>query len=430
MENKRYEQKSAMQWLASLYFLKGLPYVVLMTVSLVLFRQLGLSNGETAFYTSWFYLPWVLKPLWQPYVTRTATRRRWILITEILMGASLGGVAFTLPTHHCIQSSLALLWLTAFSCAVHNQAADNLFTDKLGTNHGILYWARTVFYRLATFVAQGILVMIAGNLQVVYRGSISYSWSLVFYGISALLVMLWVWHGISLPSGTTIPRQTLPRKLRDAISEVEDTTKLFFRKPHAMYAVLFLLLFKLPEGLLSKVSVLFLIDSAHHGGLGLSPQEYGLVSGTIGVAGLSLGGMLGAMALSHGGLRRWLWPMAFAMSLPNVVYLYLCHALPDNIFAIALCLFIEQLGYGFGFVVYITFMKRFAAGYLQRPHLTLGKSFMALSMMIPAMVSGWLQAAIGYQAFFVIAVCSGIITLGVTWLVTGVVNETTDELRA
>lgn len=416
MDNRRHDAKSPMQWIPSLYFVKGLPYVVLMTVSLVLYKQLGLSNAETAFYTSWFYLPWVLKPLWMPYVSRMATHRWWILLTEILTGASLGGVAFTLPTPFCIQASLALFWLTAFSCAFHNLSADNLFLYKLGPRHTFLYWTRTVFYRLATFVAQGILVMIAGNLQVVYRDSISYSWSLVFYGVSALLVMLWVWHGLSVPSDNLTQKQKALRKIPPTVDEVVDTTKLFFRKPHALYATLFLLLFKLPEGLLSKISILFLIDASHRGGLGLSPQEYGLVSGTIGVAGLSLGGMLGAMAMVRGGLRRWLWPMALAMSLPNIVYLYLCHALPGNLLIISLCLFVEQLGYGFGFVGYIMFMKHFVSGYLRRPHLTLGKSLMALSMMVPAMASGWLQSMMGYQNFFLMAVCSGIMTLAVTRL--------------
>lgn len=423
MANNRCDDKSPMLWIPSLYFVKGLPYVVLMTVSLVLYKQLGLSNAETAFYTSWFYLPWVLKPLWMPYVSRMATHRWWILLTEILMGASLGGVAFTLPTPFCIQTSLALFWVTAFSCAFHNLSADNLFLYKLGPRHSFLYWTRTVFYRLATFVAQGILVMIAGNLQVVYRGSISYSWSLVFYGVSALLVMLWVWHGLSVPSDNLTQKQKALRKIPPTIDEVVDTTKLFFRKPFALYVTLFLLLFKLPEGLLSKISILFIIDASHRGGLGLSPQEYGLVSGTIGVAGLSLGGMLGAMAMVHGGLRRWLWPMALAMSLPNIVYLYLCHALPNNLFVIALCLFVEQLGYGFGFVGYMMFMKRYVSGYLRRSHLTLGKSFMAISMMLPAMASGWLQTIMGYQNFFLMAVCSGIVTLGVTWLVHVSMNE-------
>lgn len=402
-------------WLPFLYFFKGLPYVVLMVVSTVLFKQMGLSNAEVAFYTSWFYLPWVLKPMWRPFVSRMATQRWWILATELLIGASFGGIAFTLPSPFNLQASLALFWIASFSCAFHNYAADSMYIDLFGPHHHtLLYWVRTVFYRLATFVAQGILVMVAGNLQVMYRGSMGYSWSLIFYGLSLLLLMLWIWHGITIPYTRPAFRSLAMPKIRSTISEVADTTLLFFRKPYAIYATLFMLLFKLPEGLLSKVSVLFLIDGTHLGGLGLSPQEYGLVAGTVGVAGLSLGGILGSMAIAHGGLKRWIWPMALAMTIPNIVYLYLSYAMSDSLAIIGLCIFLEQLGYGFGFVGYITFIKHYVMGYLHKSHLALGKSFMALSMMLPAMLSGWLQSLIGYHSFFLIVVCSSIVTLAIT----------------
>lgn len=402
-------------WLPFLYFFKGLPYVVLMVVSTVLFKQMGLSNTEVTFYTSWFYLPWVLKPLWQPFVSRMATQRWWILTTEVLIGASFGGIAFTLPSPFNLQAALALFWIASFSCAIHNYAADSMYTDLFGTHHNsLLYIARTVFYRIATFVAQGILVMVAGNLQVMYRGSMGYSWSLVFYGVSLLLLMLWIWHGITIPYIKPATRPLIMTGFKSTICEVADTTKLFFRKPYAVLAVIFMLLFKLPEGLLSKISVLFLIDGTHRGGLGLSPQEYGLVAGTIGVAGLSLGGILGAMAIAHGGLKRWIWPMTLAMTIPNILYLYLCYSMPENLLIIGLCVGLEQIGYGFGFVGYITFIKHYVIGYLHKAHLTLGKSFMALSMMIPAMLSGWLQSLIGYRQFFLVVVCSSVVTIAVT----------------
>ena len=407
-----------MAWVPTLYFCKGLPYVILMTVSLVLYKQMGLTNAETTFYTAWLHLPWVLKPMWQPFVAQKGMLRWWILGSEILTGAALAGVALTLPAPFCLQASLALFWLAAFSCAVHNYAADELFLRTQGPRHTPVYWTRTVFYRLATFTAQGILVMMAGNLQVVYRGSMGYSWSLVLYGVAGLSVLLWIYHGLSVPAEKrrSIYRITSKRSIAQTIGEAADTTRLFFRKPAVATATLFMLLYRLPEGLLSKVSVLFLIDASHRGGLGLSPQEYGLVAGTVAVAGLSLGGVLGAMAMVRGGLRRWLWPMAAAMSLPNIVYLYLSHALPGNLMSIALCLFVEQLGYGFGFVAYMMFIKRYVSGYLKAPHLTLAKSLMALSMMLPGMLSGWAQTMTGYRDYFLLVVLSGIATIIVTWM--------------
>lgn len=405
-----------LRWLPSLYLFKGLPYVAIMVISTVLYKQMGLSNAEVTFYTAWFYLPWVLKPLWHPYINRFATRRWWILLTEIVIGAALGCIAFTLPSPFNMQQSLALFWLASFACAFHNVSADGLYLDELGPRHNFFYWTRTVFYRIATFVVQGILVMAAGNLQVMYRGSIGYSWSLVFYGLSLLLLMLWIWHGISVPYTRPAFKQTSISGLKQVVGEVADTTRLFFRKPYALYATLFMLLYKLPEGLLSKISILFLIDGTHNGGLGLSPQEYGLVAGTIGVAGLSLGGLLGSMAIAHGGIRRWIWPMSLTLTIPNAVYLYLCHFQPDNLLTIGACVFLEQAGYGFGFMAYIIFIKRFVMGYLHKSHLTLGKSFMALSMMLPAMGAGWLQQSVGYHDFFVIVLASSGATLTVTLL--------------
>ena len=405
-----------LRWLPSLYFFKGLPYVVLMVVSTVLYKQMGLSNAEVAFYTSWFYLPWVLKPFWHPYVSRIATRRWWILLTEIIIGASMGSIAFTLPSPFNLQASLALFWVASFSCAFHNVSADGLYLDEMGPRHNLIYFIRTTFYRLATFVAQGILVMVAGNLQVMYRGSMGYSWSLVFYGLSLFLLLTWIWHGIFIPYTQPAFKQLSIPCIRQVLGEVSDTTKLFFRKPYAIYATIFMLLFKLPEGLLSKVSILFLIDGAHRGGLGLSPQEYGLVAGTIGVAGLSLGGILGAKAIAHGGIKRWLWPMALSLTIPNATYLYLSYYMPDNIFIVGLCVFLEQVGYGFGFVAYIMFIKRFVMGYLHKAHLTLGKAFMALSIMLPAMFSGFLQQAVGYRTFFIIVLCCSVATIIATIL--------------
>ncbi len=367
-----------MAWVPTLYFCKGLPYVILMTVSLVLYKQMGLTNAETTFYTAWLHLPWVLKPMWQPFVAQKGMLRWWILGSEILTGAALAGVALTLPAPFSLQASLALFWLAAFSCAVHNYAADELFLRTQGPRHTPVYWTRTVFYRLATFAAQGILVMMAGNMQVVYRGSMGYSWSLVLYGVAGLSVLLWIYHGLSVPAEKrrSIYRITSKRSIAQTIGEAADTTRLFFRKPAVATATLFMLLYRLPEGLLSKVSVLFLIDASHRGGLGLSPQEYGLVAGTVAVAGLSLGGVLGAMAMVRGGLRRWLWPMA----------------------------------------AYMMFIKRYVSGYLKAPHLTLAKSLMALSMMLPGMLSGWAQTMTGYRDYFLLVVLSGIATIIVTWM--------------
>ena len=371
-------------WVPSLYFAEGLPYVAVMTVSLILYKQLGLSNADITFYTSWLYLPWVIKPLWSPFVDVVKTKRWWILTMEVLIGAAFGGVAFTIPTSFWLQGSLFFFWVMAFSSATHDIAADGFYMLGLNAHQQTFYVGiRSTFYRLATIFGQGVLVMIAGNLQVVYRGAISYSWSLMFYLVMGLFLGLC-------------------------------TFVTFFQKPQWLVGVLFMLLYRMPEGLLAKVSSLFLVDSPSAGGLGLSPQEYGLVQGTVGVIGLTIGGILGGILASRDGLKKWLWPMVMAITLPDVVYVYLSYVLPSSLFVVNACVFVEQFGYGFGFTAYMLYLIYYSRGEFKTAHYAFCTAFMALSMMIPGLFAGALQELVGYRYFFIIVMACCAVTFIVT----------------
>ena len=417
------KNKSPWAWVPSLYFAEGLPYVAVMTISIVLYKQLGLSNAEITFYTSWLYLPWVIKPLWSPFIDLLKTKRWWIISMQLLIGAAFGGVAFTIPTSFWLQGSLFFFWLMAFSSATHDIAADGFY--MLGLDEHNQAWfvgIRSTFYRLATIFGQGILVMIAGNLQVIYRNNIRFSWSLLFYGVAGLFIALWLWHGYILPRPKEhrgeIPvvdeHQTIitDEKVASPIDSLISLVVSFFTKfpvKEVLIGLLFMLFYRMPEGLLAKVSALFLIDAGHNGGLGLSPQEYGLVQGTVGVVGLTLGGILGGMAAGKDGLKRWLWPMVCAITLPDAVYIYLSYALPSNLFIINACVFIEQFGYGFGFTAYMLYLIYYSRGEYKTSHYALCTALMALSMMIPGLFAGALQEAVGYRAFFIIVmVCCSI----------------------
>ncbi len=401
-------------WVPTLYFAEGLPYVAVMTISLVLYKQLGLSNAEITFYTSWLYLPWVIKPLWSPFIDLIKTKRWWIRTMQLLIGAAFGGVAFTIPSSFWLQGTLFFFWVMAFSSATHDIAADGFY--MLGLDEHSQAWfvgIRSTFYRLATIFGQGILVMIAGNLQVLYRNSIPYSWSLMFYGVTGLFIALWLWHSYILPR----PKEDAPRADVNAITiwrEFVHTIVTFFQKPQVIVGILFMLLYRMPEGLLAKVSALFLIDSAHNGGLGLSPQEYGLVQGTVGVVGLTLGGILGGICAGRDGLKRWLWPMVCAITLPDLVYVYMSYALPSSLLVVNVCVFIEQFGYGFGFTAYMLYLILYSQGDFKTSHYALCTAFMALSMMIPGLFAGALQEAVGYRSFFIIVM----ICCAVTFIVT------------
>ena len=401
-------------WVPTLYFAEGLPYVAVMTISLVLYKQLGLSNAEITFYTSWLYLPWVIKPLWSPFIDLIKTKRWWIRMMQLLIGAAFGGVAFTIPTNFWLQGTLFFFWVMAFASATHDIAADGFYMLGLDShNQAWFVGIRSTFYRLATIFGQGILVMIAGNLQVLYRNSISYSWSLMFYGVTGLFIALWLWHHYALPH----PTEDATRKGVNAHTiwvEFVNTIKTFFKKEQVVIGFLFMLLYRMPEGLLAKVSALFLIDASHNGGMGLSPQEYGLVQGTVGVIGLTLGGILGGFCAGKDGLKKWLWPMVCAITLPDIVYVYLSYALNSSLGVVNVCVFIEQFGYGFGFTAYMLYLIYYSRGEFKTSHYALCTAFMALSMMIPGLFAGALQEAVGYRAFFIIVM----ICCAVTFLVT------------
>ena len=470
-------------WVPTLYFAEGLPYVAVMTISIVLYKQLGLNNAEITFYTSWLYLPWVIKPLWSPFIDLVRTKRWWILSMELLLGAAFGGVAFTIPTHHWLQATLFFFWVMAFSSATHDIAADGFY--MLGLDQHQQAWfvgIRSTFYRLATIFGQGILVMIAGNLQVIYRNNIALSWSLMFYGVTGLFIALWLWHSYVLPrpesdnsndnenekvnvdvpvkaAGVSIKKDSglllriglyslIALAFTAAIALLLPAVKSFVCSLFAIYllivffyiispgfrqtistfftkfpaktvtiAILFMLFYRMPEGLLVKVSALFLIDASHNGGLGLSPQEYGLVQGTVGVIGLTIGGILGGLCAGRDGLKRWLWPMVLAITLPDLVYVYMSYALPRSLTIINTCVFVEQFGYGFGFTAYMLYLIFYSQGAFKTSHYALCTAFMALSMMIPGLFAGELQQAVGYRTFFIIVTACCLMTFVVAAIV-------------
>jgi PAT family beta-lactamase induction signal transducer AmpG len=394
-------------WVPTLYFAEGVPYVAVMTISLIMYKRLGLSNTDITLYNSWLYLPWVIKPLWSPFVDMLRSKRWWIVTMQVLIAAALGGVAFTIPGPWWLQGSLCFFWLMAFSSATHDIAADGFYMLGLD-QHEQAYFVgiRSTFYRIATIFSSGLLVGLAGALQVLTR-NIRYSWSLVFYLMAGLFIGLWLYHHWILPKPTEDGEKS-KKTAGEIITEFKQTVVTFFQKPQVWAGICFMLFYRMPEGLLAKVSALFLVDAPHNGGLGLSDGEYGLVQGTVGVIGLTLGGILGGIAASRDGLKKWLWPMVMAITLPDVVYVYLSYVMPSNLLTINVCVFIEQFGYGFGFSAYMLYLIYYSQGDHKTSHYALCTAFMALSMMIPGLFAGALQEAVGYQVFFliVIAACS------------------------
>lgn len=401
--------KKGWKWIPTLYFAEGLPYFAVTAISVILYKSMGLSNSDIALYTSWFYLPWVIKPFWSPIVDMLSTRRKWIVATQLLMGATLASIAFTIPLASYLQWTICLFWLMAFSSATHDIAADGFYMLGM-SEEGQSFFAgiRSTFYRIATIFGQGVLIYIAGKLEI-FTGNVALSWSITFGILCVMLTLLGIYHSRTLPTPTSDTARSIA-SIKEVFSGFKNIIATFFKKQGIVPALLFMLLFRLPEAQLVKLINPFLMDTKAAGGLAMSVEQIGITYGTIGVIGLIIGGILGGICISRGGLKRWLWPMVMAISIPDLVYVYLSYAQPDSLWLINSCVFIEQLGYGFGFTAYMLYLIYFAQGEYPTAHYAISTAFMALGMMLPGMISGYIQESLGYFYFFLWVIICCIVT--------------------
>jgi PAT family beta-lactamase induction signal transducer AmpG len=429
---KTQKANSAWSWIPTLYFASGLPYVVVMTISVIMYKRMGVSNTEIALYTSWLYLPWVIKPLWSPLVDIIKTRRSWILAMQLLIGAGLAGVALTIPTENYLRHTLAFLWLLAFSSATHDIAADGFY--MLGLSKHQQTWfvgVRSTFYRLAMIAGQGLLIMFAGMMEELMQApaassiaevgsavdpGVAFAWTLTFYVMAGLFLLFFVWHKFVLPRPDKDVAK-LHNSYAGILGDFSRTFVAFFQKPKIGLILAFLLLFRFSEAQLAKMAAPFLLDAQAVGGLALTTTQVGFAYGTIGVLMLVLGGLLGGFLAARNGLKFWLLWMVLAINLPNMVYIFLSTMLPESLLVINLAIGVEQFGYGFGFAAYMLYMLYIANGKHETAHYAICTGFMALGMMIPGMLSGWLQELIGYQYFFIWVLLATIPSFIVTLLI-------------
>jgi len=387
-------------WVPTVYMAEGIPYILVTTVSVILYKNLGISNTDIALYTSWLYLPWVLKPLWSPLVDMIRTKRFWIVLMQLLIGASLACIALTLPASAFFRYSLAIFWIMAFSSATHDIAADGFYMLGLEPyQQAAFVGVRTIFYRIAVIAAKGILVVFAGHMQ--SSGfSVTTAWSVTFFLGAAIFLAFALYSAFVLPYPATDAPAPRASASSDVTADILHIFALFFRRKEIFVIIAFFLFYRFAEAQLVKMVAPFLLDPRTQGGLGLTTGEVGIVYGTFGAVALMLGGLLGGYVISRQGLKFWLWPMVLIMHLPVLVFVYLSQAQPENMLLINAAVAVAQFGYGFGFTAYSLFMIMVAEGPYKTVHYALGTGIMALGMMIPGMISGWLQTQLGYPHFF------------------------------
>lgn len=615
---KNTSKRNPWAWIPTLYFAQGLPYVAVMTISVIMYKRLGISNTDIALYTGWLYLPWVIKPFWSPFVDIIKTKRWWTLTMQWLIAFALAGIAFTIPTSLFFQLTLAIFWLVGFTSATHDIAADGFYMLALTEHEQSLYVGiRSTFYRVATVAGQGLLVIVAGlietnsgleplkltvnadpqiewsapDMTAIYSaqadldgelqfvtpaenvkvgttapaevttiiggeertipfrqfatlmrdsvkhenerngfvaaeskvvktqakaadgngaftawvketfgeerepyternnnfaivglrlnkkpspgeeiilnvthkggdqsikleqaalstrfvfdetnwdktawlfyevdhklqsptaasfegasGNIPMAWLVVFAVLSAFFFVVAAYHSWALPSPASDGFNDAGTTASSIFREFFETFKSFFSKNQVWVAIAFMLLYRLPEAQLVKLINPFLLDPIDKGGLGLTTGQVGIVYGTVGIIGLTIGGIIGGIVAAKGGLKKWLWPMAWSMSLTCLTFVYLSYATAPSLLTVNICVFIEQFGYGFGFTAYMLYLIYFSEGKHKTAHYAICTGFMALGMMLPGMAAGWLQETIGYRHFFIWTMICCAATIGV-----------------
>ena len=440
-------------WVPTLYFAEGVPYFVVNNISVMMFTKMGVPNGDMAFFTTLLYFPWFLKGVWSPLVDVVRTKRWWIVTMQVLLTALMVLLTLTLPhpSVDVIQSgqtpislftlTLVLFIIAAFASATHDIAADGYYMlAHSPSSQAAFIGIRSTFYRIASVFGQGVLVYIAGHIEK-STGDIPYSWR-VTLGVSAVVFFLiTIYHTFFLPhSDEDRPRQSSAenvKSIEDGVqkgngkdaksasnwSELAESFVTFIKKPNVLWAIAFMLLYRLPEGFLIKMCQPFLVHGTETGALGLSTELVGLIYGTFGVIALLAGGIVGGIVASKIGLKRSLWIMAACMTLPCLTFVYLAIYQPDNIVIISAALCVEQFGYGFGFTAYMLYMMYFSEGEFKTSHYAICTAFMALSMMLPGFVAGYIQEAIGYVNFFWMVMACCVATVAVTFIVRGQIDE-------
>lgn len=425
-------------WVPTLYFLEGIPYFLVNNISMVMFNQMGVPNGEMSFFTTLLYFPWALKFLWAPFVDLIKTKRWWFLTMQFLM---LGLAVLTIfsiphPSPEVIAAMgtevklftgvLIAFIIMAFASATHDIAADGFYMLALtsGVQAEMIGW-RSVFYRLSNVFCNSALIAIPGIIYdwTIKQGeaNMPMAWQVTMVITAVIFAIMAVWHVFFTPRPDT-DKPNADTTAKDIVTGFGKAFATYFTKPALWVAIAFMLLYRLPEGFLMKMIYPFLLGARDTGGLGMTMQELGVVYGAIGVIFLLLGGILGGYYISKVGLKKAFWWMAIAMTLPCLSFVYLSMFLPTNMVYIAIAIAIEQFGYGFGFTAYMMYMMFFSEGEFKTSHYAICTSFMALSMILPGLVAGYIQEAIGYQHFFWMVIACSVATFTVTFLARRIVD--------
>lgn len=417
---KQTQNKNPWLWVPTLYFAEGIPYFLVNTISVVMFTDMGMPNGQMSLYTSLLYLPWVIKPIWSPFVDLIKNKHWWIMAMQVVMSLAMMLLPFLLPHGPGTSFSsaplffvtLGLFWVTAFASATHDIAADGFYMLALDSNRQAEFVGiRSTFYRLSSIFGQGVLVALAGVLD--RYTDVHVAWQLTLILAAVIFSGVTLYHTWHMPEPKS-DSMNEPRTAKEIVADFGRTFMTFFQKKHIFWALAFMLLYRLPEAFLVKMINPFMLNPVADGGLAMTKEEVGLIYGTIGIAALTAGGILGGLFASKVGLKKSLWPMALSLALPCLSFVFLAMFQPDNNWIIGSCIALDQFGYGFGFTAYMLYLIYFSNGEFKTAHYSICTAFMALSMMLPGLIAGYIQEWLGYTNFFIFVMVCCLATVAVT----------------
>ena len=383
-------------WIPVLNFASGFPYVIIISVSVLMYKNLGISNEDIGLYTSLLYLPWVIKPLWSPFIDLYGTKRKWFLSMQLLISIAFLIVGLIIPANQFFILSLAVFWVAAFASASNDVASDGFYMLALEKEQQSFFLGiRSTFYRASMLTGNGLIILLAGYLEHRFGNNVqAWSYTMIFVGIVMSILAVYNYFAT--------PKAELPIKVGE--NEEKSFGKVFgsfFKKKQIGLILAFILLFRLGESQLLKMLTPFLVDPISDGGMGLQTEDVGIIYGTFGLIALTIGGILGGIAISRHGLGKWMLPMILAMHLPIIGFVLLSHFHPSSVIYIYLTVIAEQFGYGFGFAAFMMYLIYVAEGESKTSHYSIATGFMALGMMLPGMVSGYIQDYLGYGNFFI-----------------------------
>ncbi len=369
-----------------------------------MYKNFAVSNTKAALYSSLLLLPWGLKFSWSFALERLATKKLLMIVAQLILAVLFLGLAIVTSKDYFIIASMVLFLLMGFVAASFDIVSDGFYLTNLSPlNQAMFIGVRTLFFQAARFGCQGFLLIATGYLLLHY--SVIFSWSIVYMVLAILLFSLALYHTLVLPQTEQAVKISTPNWL---LENFKSSWRQFFKLPNIVLFIVFLLLYNFPEAQLIKVVPLFLLDNYSNAGLQLTNVEVGLIIGVFGCACMVVGALLSGWLLKRFAFNTVLPKVSLLTMLANLAYVLLASFNQFHLLAVYLLIGLAQFMFGLSNSVYLFYLLRKVSGSeFRMANYAMGTGLMAVGMILPGMLSGYLQSILGYRSFFIWIILAG-----------------------